>query len=79
MKKTTVTVAYDEEKLSAIKLFLSKKNLDLEKELTACMDSLFKKYVPPEVRSYLDMKDGNVSEKPARRSAASAAAPPDNP
>ena len=77
MKKATVSVPYDEEKLSAIKLFLSKKSLDLTKELTVCMDGLFKKYVPPEVRSYLELKDGNPSPTPAKRPAAGTAAAQD--
>ena len=67
MKKVTVTVPYDDEKLSAIKLFLSKKSIDLEKELTACMDGLFKKHVPPEVRSYLELKDGGAPLAPAKK------------
>jgi len=77
MKKTTVTVPYDDEKLSAIKLFLSKKNLDLEKELVSCMDSLFKKFVPAEVRNYLELKDGNPPSAPAKRPSAGTAAAQD--
>ena len=77
MKKTMVTIPYDDEKLTAIKVFLSKKNLDLIKELTACMDGLFKKYVSPDVRSYLELKDGGALPAPAKRPAAGTTAAQD--
>ena len=51
MKKSTITIAYDEEKLSALRLFLSQKNLDLDKELG----------------DYLELKDGTAPDKPGKK------------
>jgi len=57
MKKTTVTVSFDEEKLGATRHYLSLKNLSLDAELNRFLDTLFKKYVPAEVRGYLEFRD----------------------
>ena len=67
MKKSTITITYDEEKLSALRLFLSQKNLDLDKELDAYLDRLFSRYVPQNVRDYLDLKDGGAPVKPVKK------------
>jgi len=63
MKKSTITMTYDEERLNAIRLFLMQKNLDLDTELEGFFDSLFKKIVPPDVRRFLEMKDGSTPDK----------------
>lgn len=65
MKKSTITMTYDEERLNAIRLFLSQKNLELDAELTNFFDALFKKIVPPDVRRFLEMKDGSIPDKPS--------------
>ena len=57
MKKSTVTISYDEEKLNAIRLFLTQKDLDLNEELTGVLNSLFKKHVPSSVRDFIELKD----------------------
>ena len=56
MKKTTVTVSYDEEKLEALKMYLKEKSLDLDTELTRTIDTLYTKNVPLAVKEYLDKK-----------------------
>ena len=61
MKKSTVTLTYDEEKLNAIRLFLTEKNLDLDAELDSFIDALYKKYVPSSVRTYIENKDATPS------------------
>ena len=58
MKKSTISISYDEEKLSALRLFLTQKNLDLDKELERHFDRLFSRHVPQNVRDYLELKDG---------------------
>ena len=65
MKKATITMTYDEERLNAIRLFLTQKNLDLDTELEGFFDSLFKKIVPPDVRRFLEMKHGGTPDKPS--------------
>ncbi|HCA30712.1 MAG TPA: hypothetical protein DEP23_14755 [Ruminococcaceae bacterium] len=71
MKKATITMTYNEERLNAIRLFLTQKNLELDTELDGFFDSLFKKIVPPDVRRFLEMKDGSTPDNtssPTRRS-----------
>lgn len=65
MKKANVTIAYDEERLNAIRLFLTQKNLDFNAELESFLDSLFKKVVPVDVRRFLEMKYSGTPEKPS--------------
>ena len=58
MKKVTVTLAYDEEKLSALRLYLEEKHQQVEDELTKSLDALYAKTVPQSVRHYLDLRGG---------------------
>ncbi len=60
MKKTNVSIMYDDEKLSAIKLYMSQRDLDIKSELKKSVDSLYAKYVPANVRDYIDMKSSQV-------------------
>ena len=69
MKKSTVTISYDEEKLNAIRLFLTQKDLDLDEELNGVLDSLFKKHVPLSVRDFIELKDVVAPSSPAKRPA----------
>lgn len=69
MKKETVNISYDEEKLNALKLYLKQKDMNLDAELTKSLDTLFNKTVPSGVREFIDMKSGtmyNPMEKPVR-------------
>ena len=63
MKKTTVTVSYDEEKLEALKMYLKEKSLDLDTELTRTIDTLYTKNVPTAVKEYLDKKSKAAVQK----------------
>ena len=56
MRKATVTVTYDEEKLGALKMYLLQKGIDFEDELVKSIDTLYSKNVPSAVKEYLDMK-----------------------
>jgi hypothetical protein len=67
MKKTTISISYNDEKLSAIRMFLSQKDMNLEAELTYTVDTLYKKYVPSGVRDFIDMKDSDTIKKPKTR------------
>ena len=62
MKKTNITVSYDEEKTIAIRLYMEHKKLKLEEELEKAMDSLYTRNVPVGVRDFIDMKSGVVVE-----------------
>ena len=64
MKKTTITLSYDEEKLFALKLYLGQKGTQVEDELAKAMDTLYAKNVPAGVRAFFELRSGNV-ESPA--------------
>lgn len=60
MKKSSISIMYDDEKLSAIKLYMSQRDLDFKEELEKSVDSLYSKYVPANVREFIDMKGSQV-------------------
>ncbi|MGN0550660.1 MAG: DUF6103 family protein [Acutalibacteraceae bacterium] len=60
MKKTNVSIMYDDEKLNAIRLYMSQRDLDFKEELEKSVDSLYAKYVPANVREFIDMKGSQV-------------------
>ena len=61
MKKTTFNVSFDEDKASALVLYLSHKGMVIEKELEKSLDTLYTKTVPAGVREFIDMRSGTVS------------------
>lgn len=63
MKKSSITVSFDTEKLGAVQQYMSKKNAELEPELEAFLLKLYDKYVPPMVREYIETRE--VQEAPA--------------
>ena len=60
MKKTSVSIMYDYEKLNAIRLYMSQRDLDFKEEFEKSVDSLYAKYVPANVREFIDMKGSQV-------------------
>ncbi len=58
MKKTTITVSYDEEKLSALRLYLEQKDQTLENELSTAIDTFYAKFVPANVREFINLRAG---------------------
>lgn len=60
MKKTSVSIMYEDEKLNAVKMYMSQRDLDFKEELEKSVDSLYAKYVPANVREFIDMKDSQV-------------------
>lgn len=60
MKKTSVSILYDDEKLNAIRLYMSQRDLNFKEELEKSVDSLYAKYVPANVREFIDMKGSQV-------------------
>lgn len=76
MKKVTITISYDEEKLSALKLYLGQKDLTTEDELTKALDTLYTKSVPAGVREFIEMRSGvsfNQNTKPKKTKVPSSA------
>ena len=60
MKKTTFNVSFDEDKASALVLYLSQKGTTAEAELEKALDALYTKTVPAGVRDFIDMKSDTV-------------------
>ena len=55
MKKATVTVSFDADKLKAVTLYMKQKDMSVEAELAKELELLFQKHVPANVRSFLEM------------------------
>ena len=64
MKKATISVAVEQEKLRAIQFYMGKSGTSLEAELDDFMARLYKKYVPSQTREYIESRES--SEEPAR-------------
>ena len=65
MKKTSVNIMYDDEKLNAIRLYMSQRDLDFKEELEKSVDSLYSKYVPANLREFIDKK--STISKPSQK------------
>ena len=74
MKQVNLTITFDEEKLSALKRYMGKKELDLDREMTDALVKLYEKYVPAPVREYIDESD--VSAAAPSKSPGAAREPP---
>ena len=61
MKKTTFNISFDEDKASALVLYLSQKGTSAEAELEKALDTIYSKTVPAGVREVIDMRSGIVS------------------
>lgn len=61
MKKTSFNISFDEDKASALVLYLSQKGTSAEAELEKALDTLYSKTVPVGVRDFIDMKSGIAS------------------
>lgn len=85
MRKTSITISFDEEKFSALKMYLDQRNVKVEAELEKALEILYTKNVPSGVRNFIDMKSGNTTiatpkvrkQKPSSSSAVGASAPMD--
>lgn len=62
--KRSVTVNVNEEKLSAIEMYLEQKSTTLAAELDKYIEQLYSKVVPQNVRDFIDMMS---DRKPARK------------
>lgn len=66
MKKDSITVPYNEEKLTALRLYLEQKGQSVEQEMVSAVDALYAKAVPGNVREFLDLRSG-MEPKPAEK------------
>lgn len=69
MKKATLTVSFDSEKLDALTYHMGKKEADLQTELEDTVQKLYEKNVPQATREYIDdklMRGVTAKSKPKR-------------
>lgn len=64
MKKATITISFEQEKLKAVQFYMGKNAVSLEAELDDFMARLYKKYVPSQTREYIESRE--CSGEPAR-------------
>lgn len=62
MKKDVVRISIDAEKLRAVRQYMEKKESNLENELAEQVKKLYEKYVPANVREYIDEKQEEESK-----------------
>lgn len=62
--KKSVSISVNEEKLSAVEMYLEQKNTTLAAELDKYVEQLYQKNVPQNVRDFIDMMS---AKKPARK------------
>lgn len=67
MKKDTVTVSMDAEKLRATRRYMGKKDAGLEAELCDQLQKMYEKYVPASVREYIDEGDADAAAPTKRQ------------
>ena len=62
MKKTTIHISYEEEKIAALNMYLTQKNLNVESELQAFLTKLYLRHVPENVREFVAMRSDESPE-----------------
>ena len=63
MKKTNITIQYDDEKLETLNVYLKGKGVDINEELCKAIDNLYNKLVPPAVRDFFEKKSDTAHVK----------------
>ena len=77
MKKATVTVTFDDEKLGALEFSLRKDHSSVQEHLEDALNALYEKTVPEPLREYLDSKTA-PAPKPKRTVKSAALKPQSN-
>lgn len=77
MKKDSITIPYDEEKLAALRLYLEQKGQSVEQEMVSAVDALYAKAVPSNVREFLDLRSGMEPKATEKRKRPRPAAEPE--
>ena len=64
MKKTNITISFEQEKLKALQFYAAKKDADLQTELDDTLQKLYEKYVPVQTREYIESMTEDEKPKP---------------
>lgn len=62
--KKSVTVSVEAEKLAALEMYLGQKNMKLSGELEKFSEQLYQKYVPSNVREFIEL---TAAKKPPKK------------
>ncbi len=62
--KKSVTVGIEAEKLAALEMYLGQKNMSLSGELEKFSEQLYQKYVPSNVREFIEL---TAAKKPPKK------------
>lgn len=62
--KKSVTVSVESEKLAALEMYLGQKNMKLSGELEKFSEQLYQKYVPSNVREFIEL---TAAKKPPKK------------
>ena len=73
--KKSITVSINSEKLSALEMYLEQKNMKLSVELEKYAEQLYQKYVPSNVREFIEL---TAAKKPTKKSKNTAPAENEN-
>ena len=65
MKKATIQISFEAEKLRAIHQYM-KDETELQAELDTFLKTLYEKHVPAPVREYIESRDTSVMDAPNR-------------
>lgn len=67
--KKSITVSINSEKLSALEMYLEQKNMKLSVELEKYAEQLYQKYVPSNVREFIELTAAKKSTKKSKNTA----------
>lgn len=63
MKKEVIQVRYSSERLRAIRSQMAKKGVNFEEEINDVIDGIYKKYVKPEVREFIEEAENMLNSR----------------
>lgn len=64
MKKTTLSISVEQEKINATRFYAAKKDASIEDELAEFFGKLYEKYVPAPTREYIESVDAMTDALP---------------
>lgn len=67
MKKTSMQISFDSEKLGALRQYMFKKEVTIEPELEEVIQKLYEKHVPALVREYIESRPEEAGDKPKKQ------------
>lgn len=66
MKKTNITLTFDDDKLDALEFSLRKEHSSVQSRMDDALKQLYEQAVPEPLREYLDSKAAPAAVKPKR-------------